>query len=107
MASWFLLSAIGVYQLAPGNTTYSLGSPLHRRVSIELDNGRSLVVSAPGNAESRPFVTAAALNGKPLDALAVSYDDLVAGGELVFTMSDKPCADGAWPCAEVEIAEVE
>ena len=48
MSAWYILSAMGTHQLVPGSTTYVLGSPLYRVISIDavLDNGNLL---APNN----------------------------------------------------------
>lgn len=97
MASWFLLSAIGLYQLVPASTEYSIGSPLYREVALRLDNGRVLTVSAPGNSAGTPYVHAVRLNGTALSALKVDYNQLRQGGLLSFKMGATPCA--SFPCA--------
>jgi len=97
MSAWFLLSAMGFYQLAPGNTSYSLGSPLYAYLSLQLDNGKLLTISAPNNTAKTPYVRSATFGGKALPTLAVEYAQLMGGGELAFSMSDTPCS-GAWPC---------
>ena len=99
MASWFLLSAMGVYQLVPANTTYSLGSPLYRSISVRLDNGNTLRIEAPGNSADRPFVSAAHFNGTALPGLSIDYALLRGGGNLSFSMSAAPCDMEGWPCA--------
>ena len=96
MSSWFLLSAMGLYQLVPASTTYSIGSPLYRRLRLVLDNGKELVIEAPGNSAETPYVHAVSFNKVPLAELQVDYWRLRAGGTLTFTMGSKPCA--AFPC---------
>lgn len=91
MASWYLLSSIGIYQLAPGNTTYQLGSPMYAHVTLEMDNGNTLDVVAPGNNPTTPYVCSATFNGRALPGLTIDYFDLRKGGELRFKMSEVPC----------------
>eukprot|EP00419_Tripos_fusus_P075593 CAMPEP_0172894864 /NCGR_PEP_ID=MMETSP1075-20121228/151810_1 /TAXON_ID=2916 /ORGANISM="Ceratium fusus, Strain PA161109" /LENGTH=859 /DNA_ID=CAMNT_0013749963 /DNA_START=142 /DNA_END=2718 /DNA_ORIENTATION=- len=73
MSAWFILSAMGIYQLVPGSTRYSIGSPLHRHVSIALDNGRHLEILAEGNTPQTPYVHAVHFNETALTELAVDY----------------------------------
>ena len=71
MSSWFLLSAMGLYQLAPGNTTYTIGSPMYKELPLRLDNGNELHIAAPvtpGGPEM-PFVREVRWNGVALKAL--------------------------------------
>ena len=90
MSSWFLLSAMGVYQLVPGNMTYSIGSPLYRSVKIQLDNGNKLHIYAPNNNPDTPYVKSVSFNGVDLPRLGIEYSQLRAGGLLKFEMSSTP-----------------
>ena len=90
MSSWFLLSAMGLYQLVPGNTTYSIGSPLYRSLRIELDNGKQLHIYAPENSPQRPYVKNVSFNGVRLEVLGIDYTLLRQGGVLQFDMSAFP-----------------
>merc|ERR1712196_246403 len=90
MSSWFLLSAMGLYQLVPGSTAYSIGTPLYRHLRIELDNGRVLNIEAEGNSRTTPYVHRVTLNGTELDNLTVEYDALRRGGTLSFVMGEEP-----------------
>jgi len=96
MSAWFLLSAMGLYQLVPGSTRYSIGSPLYRKLAIRLDNGRQLEISAEGNTPDTPYVHAVRFNKQPLKELAIDYWQLQEGGALSFTMSAEPCQN--FPC---------
>ena len=91
MAAWYLLSAMGIYQLAPGNTTYSIGSPMYEHVSVALDGGETLDIVAKGNSAATPYVCSVSFNGKQLDSFTIDYFDLLKGGELAFTMSASAC----------------
>merc|ERR1712150_211372 len=100
MSAWFLLSAMGLYQLAPGNTMYSIGSPLHQHVRVSMDNGNVLDIVAPGNNALTPYVRSVAFNGRSLANLSISYAELRSGGLLQMNVSASGCADveGGWPC---------
>jgi putative alpha-1,2-mannosidase len=97
MASWYLLSAMGLYQLVPGNTSYSIGSPMYRDLSLTMDNGATLHIRAPANSPSSPYVHGVRFNGASLKVLAIEYEELRKGGELEFDMAGVACRD--WPCS--------
>jgi putative alpha-1,2-mannosidase len=90
MAAWYLLSALGLYQLVPGSLDYSIGSPMFRHVKLSLDNGKVLQVKAPANSAEAVYVKSVAWNGEALPALAIGFDKLMEGGTLLFEMTDDP-----------------
>ena len=52
-ASWYLLSAMGIYPLTPGHPSYVLTSPEFDSVKITLPNGKTLAITAKGNAREK------------------------------------------------------
>ena len=49
MGAWFVLSALGIYQLAGSSPNWVLGSPLFARTVISLEGGSELVILAHDN----------------------------------------------------------
>ena len=90
MSAWFILSALGFYPVDPVSATYVLGSPLFPRATVDLGNGRRLIVDAPGNGPATPFVRSVTWNGKPWTKGWIGHGDLAKGGTLHFDMSDTP-----------------
>ncbi len=86
MAAWYILSALGFYQVCPGRPEYTVGSPLFPRATVHLPRGRTLVVEAPGNTPDSFKVKAVFFDGKPLTGPTIAHADLVLGGKLTFTM---------------------
>src|SRR5690606_19898913 len=41
MSAWYIFSSLGFYPVAPGSTTYYLGSPLVISATINLENGNT------------------------------------------------------------------
>ena len=49
MSAWYVLSAIGIHQYCPGDTRFEITSPVFRRATIHLQNGKTFTVNAPAN----------------------------------------------------------
>ena len=98
MSAWYIMSAMGFYQVNPSNGVFVFGSPLFPSLTLRLDNGRSFTVTAEGNSDTNIYIQSATLNGQPYEKSYITYDDIMAGGELHFVMGDKPNkAFGATP----------
>jgi predicted alpha-1,2-mannosidase len=94
MSAWFVLSSLGFYPVDPVSGVYVFGSPLFDAAEVRLGKNRTLRVRAIGNAPDRPYVQSVRWNGKPWTKNWIAHADLVHGGELVFTMGDKPSRFG-------------
>lgn len=90
MSAWYIFSAMGFYPVAPGSENYALGSPLVDEVKIQLENGNQLIIKSINNSEKNVYVQKAVLNGKEIKDYKIKHSDLIAGGELVFYMGNKP-----------------
>ncbi|WP_431241792.1 GH92 family glycosyl hydrolase [Flavobacterium sp. P21] len=89
MSSWYILNAIGFYQVAPGDPTYTISRPLFDKATIELENGKKLIIKTINNSASNKYVESVSLNGKKLNSLFFSHNQIAYGGELVFKMTSK------------------
>ncbi|MDR1454036.1 MAG: GH92 family glycosyl hydrolase [Tannerella sp.] len=88
MSAWYVLSALGFYQVEPAGGRYFFGSPLMDEATLRTGNGKTFRITVKNNGRERPFVRSVILNGKPHDKPYIDHRDLAAGGELVFEMSD-------------------
>jgi putative alpha-1,2-mannosidase len=68
-----------------------------RPKSCNVGDGRTFTVSASPLDEAHPYVGAVTLNGKPLARTFLRHAEIVAGGELHFTMQTQP--DKNWGAA--------
>lgn len=92
MSAWYICSALGLYPVCPGTGEFVLTAPLFSEASIRLANGRELVITAD-NPEHNMYIESVSLNGRPLDSIFVTYDQLMEGGELHFTLRNTPVED--------------
>ena len=90
MSSWYVLSALGLYAVTPGTDQYVLGSPVFRRATITMEDGKEFVIEAEGNSKENVYVTSRQLNGQPLSRNYITYGELTSGGTLRLQMSSTP-----------------
>ena len=90
MCAWYVLSALGLFPLTPGSGQWTLGSPLFKKATVHLPNGRDLVIEAPENSPENVYVRSVVLNGEVLDRLFLTHEEVAAGGTLRFEMSAEP-----------------
>ena len=97
MSAWFIFTAMGFYPVAPASNQYVIGRPFVDRAAINLPNGKRFTILADHLDDAHPYIGSVTLNGKPLDRVYIRHEEIEAGGELRFTMQDKP--NKAWGAA--------
>jgi predicted alpha-1,2-mannosidase len=86
MSAWYIMSSMGLYQVCPGNPTYTLGKPLFDEVTIRLENGKEFKVKAINNSLQNKYVKEVKLNGEVLTTPFISHQDIMNGGLLEFVL---------------------
>lgn len=89
-SSWYVLSAMGLYSVCPGTNQYVIGSPLFRKTTLKLENGKKFIVTAKNNDKTHVYIQSATLNGRPFTKNYLTYQQIHQGGQLVLNMSDQP-----------------
>jgi len=94
MAAWYALSAMGFYQICPGNPVYQISAPIFEKTIIQLDpsvyKGKEFIIEARNLNKANKYIQSATLNGKAFNRCQISHSDIVAGGKLVFEMGPEP-----------------
>lgn len=90
MSAWYVLSALGLYQVDPCGGPFVIGSPAVKKAVLHVGNGRTFTVNAVGNSKENIYVSSARLNGKPLERSWISYSEIVSGGVLDLEMGPVP-----------------
>jgi predicted alpha-1,2-mannosidase len=93
MSAWLAFTALGFYPVAPGSNEYVIGRPFLDKAVMNLPNGKHFTIRAVGLSAENTYVAGVTLNGKPLAQTFLRHDQITAGGELVFTMSNQPNTD--------------
>jgi predicted alpha-1,2-mannosidase len=89
-SAWYVFSALGFYPVCPGTDQYVLGAPLFKKLTLNLDNGKAFVISAPANSSANLYVEKAVLNGQVWDKNWIAFSTIQQGGEIQFTMGATP-----------------
>ncbi|MEZ5424834.1 MAG: GH92 family glycosyl hydrolase [Pyrinomonadaceae bacterium] len=92
MSAWYVLSALGFYEVNPGAPVYTFGTPVFKEAKIHLENGKTFVIKAEarGTPPLPGFIRSVKLNGKDHRKAFFTHDDLIGGGTLEFEMSERP-----------------
>ena len=95
MSAWYVLSAMGLYQVEPAGGRYLIGSPLFDNVEMEVGDGRVFRIVAHKNGPTDIYVQRAMLNGRKYTKSYIDYPDIVRGGTLELFMGPEPSTYGS------------
>ena len=82
MSAWYVMAALGIYPACPASGEFVLTKPLFKKATIQLGNGKTLTVTADKPEDE--YIKNVSFNGKALDKMFITYEDLLKGGELKF-----------------------
>ncbi|TOB70095.1 GH92 family glycosyl hydrolase [Vibrio parahaemolyticus] len=87
MSAWYLMSALGFYQISPTDPTYSIGRPIFDKATVDIGSG-TFTVTAENNGPDNMYIKEVTINSKPLDVYnTFQHSEFKAGGELHFVMT--------------------
>lgn len=90
MSAWLVMSAMGIYPVSPGNNEYNIGTPWFKKMTISLENGKKIVITAPTKTAANYYLKGITLNGKAYRKLFINFGDLANGAALNFDLSATP-----------------
>lgn len=88
MSAWYIFSAMGFYPFNAGSGEFVLGTPAFNS-TINLPNGKTFSIVAKNQKPGAIYVKSVRLNGQPLKGFKLSQQQIMEGGTLEFTMSNK------------------
>lgn len=105
MSAWYILSAMGFYQVCPGTPEYIIGSPVFDKATIHLENGRDFTVVAKNVSAEDKYIQSVKLNGVSYLKSWFAHSDILNGSELSFEMG--PVPNKNWGVAKQDRPESE
>ena len=79
-------SSLGFYPVTPGSNQYIIGTPLFKKATFNLENGKQFTVEAENLSNINLYIESATLNGEPLYQSFISHQDIMKAGTLHFKM---------------------
>ena len=76
--------------MTPGVPVYVLGSPVFNRVTIHLQNGKTIRIICRDNSADNKYIQSIRLNGELLDEVWFRQADIVDGATLELQMGNLP-----------------
>lgn len=89
MSGWYIMSALGFYQVEPAGARYWFGSPLFDRAELTVEGGK-FTIETVNNSDTNIYIKSISLNGKPHKLPYIEHSDIAKGGTLTIEMSDTP-----------------
>lgn len=89
MSSWYIFSSMGLFPNA-GQDKYYLFGAMFDKATIELGNGKQLIVEAENASKENLYVQSCSLNGKDWDKAWILHDSIKNGAVIKFVMGNKP-----------------
>lgn len=90
MSAWYVFSSIGLYPLNPTSGEYEIGSPLFKKSTIGLPQGKEFVIEADQVSDKKIYIQSAWLNGEKLESTVISHEDILNGGVLKLDLGSSP-----------------
>ena len=90
-SAWYVFTALGFYPVCPGSGEYVMGAPYFRNAKLHLENGKTVVFSAPDNSDENRYIKSMTVNGKRYTKNYLNHFELLKGGKYVFDMESEPC----------------
>ncbi|MDR2680292.1 MAG: GH92 family glycosyl hydrolase [Tannerella sp.] len=89
-STWYVFSAMGFYTVCPGTDEYVTGSPLFKKVTLHLENGKEVIINAPNNATENRYIESMKINGAAYTKNFIKHGTLLNGAVIDFNMSSSP-----------------
>ena len=87
MSAWYVMAALGFYPACPASCEFVLTSPLFKKATVKLGNGKTLTVTA--DKPECEYISEVSFNGQKLDKMFITYEELLQGGQLDFKLTKK------------------
>jgi predicted alpha-1,2-mannosidase len=90
MSAFVVFSQLGFYPVTPGLPMYVIGSPVFKKASVQLANGKTFEIRCKNYSPENKYIQSATLNGTEWTKSWFSHADLMQGGKLEFVMGKHP-----------------
>ena len=89
-SAWYVFSAMGFSPVAPATPEYVIGAPLFKKITVDLENGNKIHITAPENNKENRYVRSISMNNVRYSKNYFNYEELQKGADIHFEMSNMP-----------------
>ncbi len=89
-SAWYVYSALGFYPVAPATDEYVIGTPLFKKITVTLEDGKTIEINAPDNSSKNRYIKGIEFNGKSYSKNYFNYSELMKGATINFEMDNQP-----------------
>jgi predicted alpha-1,2-mannosidase len=89
-SAWYVFSALGFYPVCPGSNQYVVGTPYFNKVTLHLENGKNVMITADDNGKANCYIQSMTLNGALYNKNFITQADLLGGASFGYVMSPTP-----------------
>ena len=89
-SAWYVFSAMGFYPVCPGANQYVIGTPYFDKMTLHLENGKTMTITAQNCSQSNKYIQSLSINGTPSTKNFFTHDQLMQGGNIHYVMGSTP-----------------
>jgi predicted alpha-1,2-mannosidase len=89
-SAWYVFSAMGFYPVTPAVDEYVIGAPLFKKITVTLENGKTIQINAPKNSPENRYVQKIDMNRKEYAKNYFKFSELQKGAVIHFDMGSEP-----------------
>lgn len=82
LSAWYILSALGFYQVHPADGIFQIGTPLMDYAKIGLPGNKSFEIAVKRKNPADYLIREISLNGKKYQHRFLRYEDIMKGGKM-------------------------
>ena len=90
MSAWYVFAALGFYPVAPSVPQYVISGPHFDKITLNLENGKKLIINAKGASSGNNYIQKIKFNGVEYDKTYLDHFSIMKGGVLDFEMNNQP-----------------
>lgn len=89
MSSFYIFSALGFFPNA-GQDLYLVNGPLFKKATIQMENGKKIIINGVNASTENRYIQSATLNGKAFKNSWFTHKNIRNGAEFTFVMGPTP-----------------
>lgn len=91
MSAWFVMSALGIYSVCPGKTTYDIAAPYFNKITVQTGDKKSFVFLA-NEVNSNKYINYISINGNVSSNKQIEHEQLMGNTQIGFNLNATPLA---------------